>query len=435
MMDIRKLSTDAGNFRKQGNYSEALQLYETLWTQHKEQCGEWEGWGYAYCLRKVGRSQEALDVCRWVYQMKPEFEHNTSLYGWCIYDLEFKGKSDEDLHHDEARFFKAANAVVQLTKPGAYSPYERVVFRVLDYLKSKNLYPTQQILDWTEKLDPSQLSDQSEVITVKDQQRELASPKENWYSLRTKALFEAARFEECIAVSQEALGTILTFHYNNDVWFKRRIALGKAELGQLDQAIVDLKEILRHKKEWFVQHELATLLLKADKIDDAFPYAIDAALNAGDVEYKAKLYILLGEIFEARGEDEIACQHMILAAKAYAEHDWRIPSELLQHISRFQINLEEEPRSSQDILHALRHHWESFKPRMKGSIKKLLPNGRSGFISGEDGRDYYFRDRDFMRRPEQLNLSTRVSFVPEMRWDDKKGCESASASKIREIRT
>jgi len=111
MNGIAEMKQQASMLRKQGKYQEAIPLYRELWDGNRDQCDEWDGWGYAHSLRKEGRSQDALDICRQVYQMKPDFDYNKSLYGWCIYDLEIK-RDDAQIEQNEGRFLKAANAIL-----------------------------------------------------------------------------------------------------------------------------------------------------------------------------------------------------------------------------------------------------------------------------------------------------------------------------------
>lgn len=102
------------------------------------------------------------------------------------------------------------------------------------------------------------------------------------------------RFQECFQVSKLAIDTFETFHYSNDVWFARRIALSKMNLGRTSDAITELEQVLRRKKDWFIQKELAVLYLEVDKPDKAFSLAIAAINNFGDLEYKVDLLFLLG---------------------------------------------------------------------------------------------------------------------------------------------
>ena len=97
----------------------------------------------------------------------------------------------------------------------------------------------------------------------------MASDKEKWYATKSKALFELRLFQECFDISEKALHEFNDFHYNNDLWFARRMALSKKSLGNLNEAINDLEKIFRRKKEWFIQKEIGDILLETGKIEEA----------------------------------------------------------------------------------------------------------------------------------------------------------------------
>ena len=71
-MAYKDIKTQADSLRKQKRYSEALPLYGDLWLNHRDQCTEWDGWGFAQCLYHQGDYAKALDSCREVYSLKPE---------------------------------------------------------------------------------------------------------------------------------------------------------------------------------------------------------------------------------------------------------------------------------------------------------------------------------------------------------------------------
>ena len=126
----QELKRQAETLRDQKRFPEAVVVYEKLWLGQAENPDVWVGWRYGQCLRKVGRSADALEICRAIYRLDPTFDRNNNLYGWCIYDIGIK-QAEEEL--DEAKFTQAANAIVQLTRHEDYSPYERTVFAVVHH--------------------------------------------------------------------------------------------------------------------------------------------------------------------------------------------------------------------------------------------------------------------------------------------------------------
>jgi tetratricopeptide (TPR) repeat protein len=420
----------AGELRKQQKYDEALQQYEILWTQSRSECTEWDGWGFAQCLRKTGRVKEALEICREVYKMKSDFEYIRSLYGWCVYDLEMK-KPDEDLKKDESSFFKAAKAITDLTSPGQYSPYIRTIFRVVDYLKdNRQNYPAQNILEWLAKVAPGTLS--TECGTGFDEEGkpiEYSSDVEKWYAEQCKALLKIGRFEECIQIGEEALSILKKFHTDNDLWFKYRIALANGKLGNKEEAITSLIGISSRKKDWFILMDIAELYFSLSNLDLAMKFAAEAALTPGQKElsFRWELYMLLGEILKAQSKLDLAKDHILLALKLRQEKEWeKIPPNLSSLITELEVKVD-DPRSSIQIQRSLIDSWKDVahadQKQMSGKIKNLVGEGRSGFIYGDDGKDYYFKIKSFQRRPREVVVGIRVKFFVQPATDGR--CDSA----------
>jgi len=248
---------------------------------------------------------------------------------------------------------------------------------------------------------------------------EFASDKENWYATKSKALFELHNFKECYEISKLAIEKIDNFHYNNDLWFARRIALSKKELGSIDEAIEELEKIYKRKREWFIKKELAELYFEIDKVEKSFYYAIDAICTNGfsKLEFKIGLIQLLGNIFKKYNKMEFANKHFLLLKIIREEHGWKIPQELQNELNN--INIEEINLSS--IKNELIKYWKSCQPKtdkslkskkLQGYIKKILNNnekGKNGFITSNK-QDYYFVLPKHIKFIENVELNTKVEF-------------------------
>lgn len=119
----------ADELRKAGLLDDAVSEYSHLWPDGDP----WTGWGYAHCLRKLGRSKEALAVAREVHSLDPEFVLGRSIYAWSLYDVHIKG-----MDAPEPEVLKAAQQVVGLAGSGdkAYVPTSALVITVLKVAKA-----------------------------------------------------------------------------------------------------------------------------------------------------------------------------------------------------------------------------------------------------------------------------------------------------------
>lgn len=418
--DFQVKSTEAANLRKNKQFEEALPLYKQVWDSGWEQSREWTGWGYAFCLRKLGRPAEALEICREVYKIKPEMDHNRSLYAWCIFDTELK-IDNSAIKENEQKFFKAADAILKLI-PGAsiYSPRTTAIFKVIDYLTEARVnYPAEQVLEWLDKLDPDELSKECRSGPGKDgKQVEYASDVEKWYSSKAKALDKLERYQESKQVSLKALETLKKCHHDNDIWFKYRIAVADKHLGLLDEAQARMEEVHQKKKDYFVDLEMAEIAHAQNRLSDAIKFACSAALAPGqtDLGFRWKVYFLLAQLFQEKGELALAKEHALLVWKIRTEQGWKVPQEVESLARELATDLSDE-RSARKIEKGLHEAWKKarFEDRKKiqGHIKTILKDGKSGFIKAEDGKEYYYHSRELRGDRDLFDYGIEVEFYSE----------------------
>ena len=435
MIDKRQILDDATVLRKQDRFEEAIVLFEPIWVEHRGSMTEWDCWSFALCLRKTGQVQEALDLCSFVHETNPKIKINNDEYARCIYELEIKGLRPTEVTQQEGKFLSAVQKIVQLTKQDRYSPFERAVMACLRYLNSKQNIPYAQVIEWTDRLDPSQLQSVSLIYEGQDgKQYELPSYKENWYSYRTKALDKLKRYEECLALSQEALETLSEFHYDNDAWFHWRIGKSMYSLGRISEAIEILESDKKLQKEWYAQHLLSKAYFDIKNIEKSFQYAAEAALNHGERKNKYRLFLHMAELYETRQDVELAHRHIELALVAHAEQPTdRLPGKLNQAMRKYDIS--EIPQSStRDLFNSLRPVWQAIKladlPSATGTIVKVLPHGKAGFIKAEDGASHYFSTKSFQGKAKEIKQGLPVKFHIKPSYDPRKEQESTEAVHI-----
>ena len=87
-----------------------------------------------------------------------------------------------------------------------------------------------------------------------------------------------------------------------------------------------------------------------------------------------------------------------------------------------------------DVLKELKPLWWEWcnigRVFASGRIEKILPNGSSGFIRGEDGRSFYFSFKDARCRRDKLQPEAEVRFALEERLDRKKNQWKENAVEI-----
>jgi len=279
----------------------------------------------------------------------------------------------------------------------------------------------------------------TECITIdverkgKNKPMELASDKENWYAFKTKSLFETRQYQECFEISKQALEEFDKFHYSNEIWFARRIALSKKHLGNSSDALNELLLVLRKKKEWFIQSEIAEIYRDNGDFDKAFQYSIDAINNFGDLEYKVSLLVLIADILEKKQEKELSFKHYMLSKLLRMQEEWKVPQTLnfsLQNLGFSQIALDQ----ISDLKRELRKYWDSFKPTESvnhnkqkeenscGEVVRILHDnerGKVGFIRSND-KEYYFSVSASFHLTEKVVVGSKLIFKIIPATDEKK---------------
>lgn len=295
---------------------------------------------------------------------------------------------------------------------------------VLKIEKNKPSPNWKLVNDFCNHFKPEQLGKDCSTIQVerKGQLREmeLASDLENWYAYKTKALFKLGEWQKCLDISKDALEVLSKFHYSNDVWFSRRLALSRKKLGNSDDTIKELKTILKKKNEWFIQKELAELYFEKDDVVRAFEYSVDAINNFGPLEFKIDLLYLMGRIFKAKSEHEMALKHFSLSKVIRQNNDWKIPQKLIDELKQFD-NIELQKVNSKNLETELKRYWKSLAPkkqtinkseRLQGTILRFLNNnerGKDGFLKCGNNEYYFSLSSNYHLTP-QVDINSKVIF-------------------------
>jgi tetratricopeptide (TPR) repeat protein len=381
-------------------------------------------------------------------------------YGWLLYSKlkaenqlndsyqnEVEMFDDEEIEHISNHHYTKSEIIfkieeylpliLNLNNDFAYSVVSNLFTLVLKAEKKKPNTNWKFISDFCDLISPELLHTDCRTIEVerKGQKKsmELASDKENWFAYKSKALMKLGMFQECYEVSKQALDIFELFHYSNDIWFARRVALSKKNLGNSADAIAELEQVLRRKKEWFIQKELAVLYQEAGDNEKAFNYAISAINNFGDLEYKVDLLYLLGELLKSKQENDLAFKHFSLSQLIRTKEEWSIPSKLQTALSQFEKTAIAVDKL-QDLKSELKKYWSSFNPqpnnqrqntnqRQTGKIDRILHNdekGVDGFIKFNGNKSVYFRVNTTEEIIKKLTIGLDVEFKILPATEDKK---------------
>lgn len=420
---------NASQLRKNGDYKQAVSLYDTLWDSQSDSWNEWDGWSYAYSLVKTFQYQKALDICRHFYRRNKSFEILNNLYAQCIYYTQFMGEKQPAL--DILR--KATQAMLDLSPYSSkYSFTPKAIFKLNKLLMSQMNIDWAEIEFWLLKMDPDLLDDQPfKMVYSTGKEVELASSLEEWYAGMIKAQAGLNRPEKLIEYLDAAEKRKIKWHYNNDLWFDRKRAFAYHELGQSEKAENILRKIVLQKKDWFLLYDLARVVSNQE---EALKLMCQAARSRSKPEMKLKLFYSLYEQLKDRElYQEEAVKHLCLIAAIREEKGWSPLIEVEKIIKESSINTD-KLGSSSAIIRELEPVWNKIAgvkkiERKNGVVSKVFPHGGAGFINSE-GKSYYFT---MNHSEKKVAEKSKVSFEIRDSFDKKKGKPTQMAVKIRAL--
>ncbi|QED36694.1 hypothetical protein FK178_02730 [Antarcticibacterium arcticum] len=455
-MNLFDLSRQIGQLKKEGKYKEALSYFKDNkgnFTKEQIAGNEYIIADILTCLRKLSFLEAGFKFLNlYSLEIKGDTkERILSSYGWLLWsqykaENQIQNSPEEDYHFEdeeedsEAQDFhysktellqKIEKAILYLiaTKNDFNQTLISNLFSVVLKSEKKKATPNWKLInDFCEQFDPTDLSKSCDTIQVErkgqSKDMELASDFENWYAYKTKALMKLGQWEECFNTSKEALETIEKFHYSNDIWISRRIALSKKNLGNTDDTINELESILKKKKEWFIQKELAELYLEKNETEKAFKFSIEAINNFGPLEFKVDLLFLMGQIHQKKNESELAFKHFTLSKLIRVQEGWNIPQKLYNELSG--SSDPEIPISDfNKVKSELKRYWKSFDNtkdsksygHLKGMIVRILNDndrGKDGFLENKGKEMYFSVSSNFHLTPSILpGTSVLYTVIPD----------------------
>ena len=412
------------------------------------------------CLRNTNYFDAGFKFLQ-IYRINIDSETKERIltaYGWLLWskykaDNSNQNEKAEDTHHFDNEEEYAPDDNYQYEKNDLIERIESLLPILLsinsDFIKTlkSNLFsivlkteknkpsPNWKLVnDFCNHFEPNQLSKDCSTIQVERKGRlremELASDLENWYAYKTKALFKLGEWQECLDIAKSALDVLDGFHYSNDIWFLRRIALSKKNLGNVDDTIKELEGILRKKNEWFIQKELAELYYEKGDIERAFQYSIDAINNVGPLEFKIDLFYLMGMICQAKNEHDIARSHFSLSKVIRDNNGWKTPQKLLDELKQFK-NADVDKVDLDSLTTELKKYWRNFASIIQktnklelqqGTISRFLNDnerGKDGFLKC-DHKEYYFSLSSNFHLTPKIDINSKVIFEICISHNDKK---------------
>ena len=202
---------------------------------------------------------------------------------------------------------------------------------------------------------------------------------------------------------------------------------------------LDLIKISLVKTDWFIFRDIAVLYAKNDNYDTALDFIIDGcivSINQPDPGYRWELYYDAALFLQKKGDNKLAEKHLLLSYSLRNNEGWKIPEVISKLASEMDISLE-SIEDTKNVFRELKPFWDKHKfsklPKHIGKIKTMLPNGKSGFITSEDGEDFYFKIFSFNGNKKRIIAGLKVEFFVQESFDRSKNEKSYQAVNITPI--
>lgn len=427
MNDITEKRDKASSLRKQKYFHDALPLFESLWEETND---KWDGWNLAFCLCKCSRFDEALSISKDVYKLDNNFDYIKGPYAWSAYMLHIKDYENEN-DYDTLKSY--GNRILKLTETRPEDVFRQLtVLKLMDYCEKRRMWET--VVSWSDKINANVLN--AEPFQMKKNGKNITIPsnREKYFLKITKAYEKLEKWENCFEKSCDALN-----HFPDEIWFKRRKAISEGHLGDVEKAIEDLIKISLVKTDWFIFRDIAVLYAKNENYDRALDFIIEgciASINQPDPSYRWELYYDAALFLKKNGDNQMAEKHLLLSYSLRNNEGWKIPEVISKLASKMDLSLK-SIEDTKNVFRELKPFWDKHKysklPKHNGKIKTMLPNGKSGFITSEDGNDFYFKIFSFNGNKKRIVAGLKVEYFVQESFDRSKNEKSYQAVNITQI--
>ena len=249
-------------------------------------------------LRKSGQAQQALDIGYPALQTDPASWALRGAVAWAIRDAKVKTSNPEDVK--PAELLAAVSEIRNLTDFGLYG--EVSVFVTASFDAANILVDSghhEHALQVLQGLDRDSLSNKPNTF----QGKSYASQIQRWFSGMSKVLEKLERWDETVAVCNEALGSGLFTAEADAVWFHYRLALAQVD-SDPSAALAEIEIVAKSKKEWWVIGQKGRCLRalgREEEALEAFKTAL-GGIKSNSIAFGIKL---LEEMFEIVTDAEI----------------------------------------------------------------------------------------------------------------------------------
>ncbi|MAM30273.1 MAG: hypothetical protein CMC13_14745 [Flavobacteriaceae bacterium] len=419
-MTKRELQDSAKTFI-QNDPSKAIELCLEIYEKFPEEFNNYD----AVNLLQAARKRHKISITK-LPEIARKFKENeivSGLCGWYIFDIYIKGKSPQQILQYEniigqyLPLINQKNVSIDNQYP---CPFYLIVSNLWD-AHSNNLFNANKIFDYCKIVNPDFLSKKSSSYTTEEgRDVEQSSPYETYFQYYTKACDKLNKAEEALNSCNIALSSLSEFHYDNDLWFKMRMARAYIKLDKIDFAEKQYLEIINSKagsSKYFLCKEFSELLFHQKRYEESWEQSLRSAIVLKDVKFCASLLLHQSRILARLNRINEAKRFAEVIYAGIQEKLWNNTSEYQKLVTYFK--LEEGTGKAKTLFKKLYSFYkdELYKdcPSSKGQIIFIHNSGRFGKIKCSDESVINFTKNSFNQEHHRIDKfkNAEISFVSD----------------------
>jgi hypothetical protein len=378
----------------------------------------------------VNLLQAARKAAKINIQKLPEivakFNDNEIVYGicgWYIFDNYIKKKTPQQILQFEnviAQFLPILKQKDVSINDQYPCPFYLIVSNLWS-AHSNNLFNANKIFHYCSSINPDFISKKSSSYTTEEgKDVAQASSYEEYFQYYTKACDKLNKAEEVLTACKTALSTISEFHYDNDLWFKMRIARAHSKLNDPDAAEKQYLEIINSRagsSKYFLFKEFSELLYSQQRYEESWKYSLLSGVVLRDIKFSGGLLLLQSRILARLERIKEANRFAEIIYAGINEELWNSSNEYQKLIAYFKIHETSDKANTlfKNLYSFYKDELYDDVPTAEGTIVFVHKNGKFGKIKCPDDSVINFTKNSFNKRTAKLEklVDAKISFVSD----------------------
>lgn len=377
-------------------------------------------------LRKSGRLEEALAAGRVAWKEWHDEHDVRRAVGWCLWErvkARLSGSLDGVGWTETVRDLTCLSTwALAAAEAGRYGQYDAFPLTVITVMRAagKARQPG-KVLEAAALADPSMLST--------SRSGDFPSARMEWLFHATSALTEQRDWTSLLELESKEL--LPGGEEEQAQWVRYRFALAHEGRGDHAGALAVFDQQFRTMDSPWKRVVRARLLQGLGRVEEAVEEARRALADTKDADLLLSIDALHVVARVLAGPDrERAVAHAAIATAIREEKGYLPDTKMRATLAA--LGVPSVAPASGEVRREQVAWWKAAaeSARLLGTVARHLAHGGAGFITGSDGKSYYFSKKRDDPRP-LLPIGTRVSFEMITSFDERKQAPSTKAIKVR----